>query len=201
MKNPYPNRPYSVGKLEYKLKKGQESVDKIKCLAMLEYGEAELIYDLPRLVGGGKIANLGHAGGGSAILMAQSLRDNDLKGMVVSVDVFKDDKRYERAVSNLIKFGAYARINIIRAKTNEAFEAARDMTFNLIFVDADHSYEGVKADFLNWSTLLARGGCIAFHDTNQEFSHQVLEEYLIDKPEWQEYKNLHVNRIRVFEKL
>ena len=37
-------------------------------------------------------------------------------------------------------------------------------SFDFIFLDGDHSYEGVKADFINYRPLLSTGGCIAFHD-------------------------------------
>lgn len=35
----------------------------------------------------------------------------------------------------------------------------------LIFIDADHGYEAVKADFLAWSNRLAPDGVLAFHDS------------------------------------
>lgn len=35
----------------------------------------------------------------------------------------------------------------------------------LIFIDADHSYEAVKADFMAWNSHLAADGAIAFHDS------------------------------------
>jgi cephalosporin hydroxylase len=35
---------------------------------------------------------------------------------------------------------------------------------DFIFIDGDHSYEGVKADFLNYAPLIKVGGAIAFHD-------------------------------------
>lgn len=37
-------------------------------------------------------------------------------------------------------------------------------SYDFIFIDGDHSYEGVKADFYNYHSLLSAGGCIAFHD-------------------------------------
>ncbi|MDV7398787.1 class I SAM-dependent methyltransferase, partial [Arthrospira platensis SPKY1] len=33
-----------------------------------------------------------------------------------------------------------------------------------IFVDGDHSYEGVKKDIINYYPLLASGGLMIFHD-------------------------------------
>jgi predicted O-methyltransferase YrrM len=35
---------------------------------------------------------------------------------------------------------------------------------DFLFVDADHSYEGVKLDFQMYSSLVRKGGLIAFHD-------------------------------------
>ena len=33
-----------------------------------------------------------------------------------------------------------------------------------LFIDADHTYEGVKRDFQLWSPLVRNGGCVIFHD-------------------------------------
>jgi predicted O-methyltransferase YrrM len=38
------------------------------------------------------------------------------------------------------------------------------LTIDLLFIDADHSYEAVRADWLNWSPFLKKGGIIVFHD-------------------------------------
>lgn len=35
---------------------------------------------------------------------------------------------------------------------------------DVLFIDADHTYEGVKKDFELWSPLVRNGGCIIFHD-------------------------------------
>lgn len=37
-------------------------------------------------------------------------------------------------------------------------------TYDFIFIDGDHSYQGVWRDFFNYRPLLSAGGCIAFHD-------------------------------------
>ena len=38
--------------------------------------------------------------------------------------------------------------------------------YDLIFIDADHLYEGVKQDFHNYKKFLSNKGVIAFHDIN-----------------------------------
>ena len=45
-------------------------------------------------------------------------------------------------------------------------EAARELgPYDFIFIDADHRYEPVKADWENYSPMIAPGGIFAFHDT------------------------------------
>jgi len=36
---------------------------------------------------------------------------------------------------------------------------------DVLFIDGDHSYEGVKADYLNFKSLVREGGLIVFHDS------------------------------------
>lgn len=36
---------------------------------------------------------------------------------------------------------------------------------DFLFVDGDHTYNGVRADWLAWSPLVRPGGLVAFHDT------------------------------------
>lgn len=38
-------------------------------------------------------------------------------------------------------------------------------TIDFIFIDGDHTYEGVRSDFEMYSKLLSKNGYIAFHDT------------------------------------
>jgi len=40
----------------------------------------------------------------------------------------------------------------------------RDNKVDFLFIDGDHSYEGVKKDFEMYSPLVKKGGIIAFHD-------------------------------------
>ena len=39
-----------------------------------------------------------------------------------------------------------------------------DGLVDVLFIDADHTYEGVKKDYELWSPLVRNGGCIVFHD-------------------------------------
>jgi cephalosporin hydroxylase len=43
-------------------------------------------------------------------------------------------------------------------------EVVGSRKLDLLFIDGDHTYEGVKRDFETYSTLVRPGGVIAFHD-------------------------------------
>lgn len=46
-------------------------------------------------------------------------------------------------------------------------ELAREFgPYDFIFIDADHRYGSVKADWENYRDMVAPGGVLAFHDTN-----------------------------------
>jgi predicted O-methyltransferase YrrM len=40
---------------------------------------------------------------------------------------------------------------------------------DFLFIDGDHSYEGVKRDWEMYSTLVRKGGIIAFHDVASNY--------------------------------
>lgn len=41
--------------------------------------------------------------------------------------------------------------------------------FDFVFIDGDHTYNGVRADWLAYSPLVRPGGTVAFHDTWPNF--------------------------------
>lgn len=40
-----------------------------------------------------------------------------------------------------------------------------DRDVDILFIDGDHSYEGVRADYYNYQPLVRKGGLIVFHDS------------------------------------
>jgi len=57
------------------------------------------------------------------------------------------------------------RAEVIVGDSGKLWESFRGQV-HLLFVDGDHTYEGVKADIAGWAPKIAPGGVIAFHDFN-----------------------------------
>jgi predicted O-methyltransferase YrrM len=51
-----------------------------------------------------------------------------------------------------------------RSMFDQVRQALAGRAIDFLFIDGDHSYDGVKQDFETYSTLVRPGGLIAFHD-------------------------------------
>lgn len=49
------------------------------------------------------------------------------------------------------------------------FFIRQDIKIDVLFIDGDHSYDGVKKDFDLYSTILSEKGIIIIHDTDSEY--------------------------------
>ena len=75
-------------------------------------------------------------------------------------------------------------------------EAARELqgSFDLVFVDADHSFEGISGDWTDWAPRIVPGGIMAMHDTCASEDNPMTERLDPFK-----YFETHVSRDRRFQ--
>jgi len=189
--NPYhKGRALPVGLLRYLIPKQRDlsSID-----AQLEHGERELMYHLPLLAGGGPVLNLGD--GGSTVILALSLIDHELQGELVSIDSYVDGWRlvHERQRA---QFGVTERVRFIHNSTANVYPQLASTYFRLLFIDADHSYEGCKRDAQLYVPQVVVDGLVSFHDVNQEGVDRVIREVM--EPDWDLVA--WVNRLKVFRR-
>jgi hypothetical protein len=74
----------------------------------------------------------------------------------------KYDEAYDICFYLALKHGK--RAQIIRSDSVAAAAGFEDGTVDLIFIDGDHSYDGVKRDILAWKKKVKRGGWLGGHD-------------------------------------
>ncbi len=91
-------------------------------------------------------------------------------------------KLYGKAQQNL----HFIRQDSHAPETLEALEVTLgERKADLLVIDGDHTYEGVKNDFEFYSTQVKKGGYIFFHDINK---HSVLQNCKVDEY-WNEIKS------------
>lgn len=78
---------------------------------------------------------------------------------------------------------AHDRRNIIVMRSTEAADFVDDASLDFAFIDADHSYEGCKADIDAWASKVKPGGWLCGHDyENPDFPKfgvtQAVTEYI-----------------------
>jgi predicted O-methyltransferase YrrM len=60
-----------------------------------------------------------------------------------------------------------------------------EIPIDFLFIDADHLYEGVHADWENWNGFVKKGGYVSFHDYNNEWEGvQRVVDTEVDYSEW-----------------
>lgn len=75
---------------------------------------------------------------------------------------WKSNKHTYDGIRKKLEF--YTNIHVAWGLSEYAAFVQPDECIDLIFIDADHSYEGVKADFTAWFPKVKVDGFFAFHD-------------------------------------
>ncbi len=70
---------------------------------------------------------------------------------------------YLEFTKNIIKRDLFEDVVIIASKSEGAYSIWRE-EIKFLFIDADHSYEGVKRDFNMFEPFVVKNGLIAMHD-------------------------------------
>lgn len=125
--------------------------------------EAEALLEAAACRPAGRVVEVGRFSGGTAVLLALGARLGGQPG-VVSVD----QVRLPAADHFCRVNGLAGDVELLDgdsvAIATEWRQRQRDAGISLLFVDADHSYEGVTRDLASWVPHVVPGGTIALHD-------------------------------------
>ncbi len=108
--------------------------------------------------------------GGTIALWAQLMPP---KATLIGVDI-KLSEGIEKRIRAKMKTGQ--NLHLLEADSHSietksrVLEIIGDNKLDFLFIDGDHSYEGVKKDFEDFSPLVRPGGIVAFHDIIPDFS-------------------------------
>lgn len=93
-----------------------------------------------------------------------------------------------------VKRRAVGRVEWIQTTGSEAPADPRvDGPVDFLFIDGDHRYEGLKADWEAWRDLIAPGGLVALHDTvGRAFGCEVyMREAILPDPDFERVEEVH----------
>lgn len=114
---------------------------------------------------GTAVIEVGSLQGRSLAMLAMALRGVASDALLISIDPHADQPHNPSHVRLTLRhIGEEDRLVQIRRTSDEACRVLRPGIASLIFIDGDHSYEQVRADFENYRSFLAPGGVLAFHD-------------------------------------
>ncbi|HZZ91384.1 MAG TPA: class I SAM-dependent methyltransferase [Usitatibacter sp.] len=149
----------------------------------LNLGFGFLYYGLVRMLRPRHVVVIGSGYGFSVVCLALGLKDN-AHGQLTFVDpsysVLRDGLLHtvggtaqwdepEKVRAHFRRFGVEDLVTHYRLTSGAFFDGwnERDLPpIDIAFIDGNHSYEDVRADFLNASARMKRNGYLLLHDTN-----------------------------------
>lgn len=126
----------------------------------MDFDEAAYLFSLARSHPSCRILEIGRYRGGSTLLLAVAIDENS---KLTSVDNLAkmgcDDSALVRVLE---KAGLLNKVELI-VKDSTDVEAEPD-SYDIIFIDGDHTYEGITRDYEHWKYAVKPGGHLMLHD-------------------------------------
>lgn len=154
-----------------------------------------------RAADGDEFVEVGAYKGRSAIYLASLIRDSGKRVALTAVDTWggslgdpsrraaeelraRGSSLYATFLDNVAACGVAAYLTPLRMPSLEAAPRFEDRSLSLVYIDADHGYESVRADIAAWLPKVRPGGVIAGHDFNMPGVHRAVREAFGDRAAW-----------------
>lgn len=113
------------------------------------------------------VCEIGTAMGGTNFLLSQALPKVTF---MLGVDLFVKNKPRLRQLTRAGLEHAYLDTSSYAPETLKRVEGIlASRSLDLLFIDGDHTYEGVRKDFLGYRRFVREGGLIVFHDVVPDY--------------------------------
>ena len=147
-----------------------KELDGLECSSGLG-DSAWLLYALTRSYKPEVCVEIGSAQGKSACYIGVALKKNGM-GRLYAIDPHTSTDwndvnsvdSYEIIIRNLRKAGVSDQVEIVRQFSTDVAKTW-NRPIDILFIDGDHSYEGVKHDWDAFSPHVSPFGIVVFHDT------------------------------------
>jgi len=164
--------------------------------AMQKEKELDLLINFLKkesLIGLNNVLEIGTFKGGTFYLWCKLSNDN---ANIISIDIpniaWREGYREKKTKKVLYNYGKDKQnIHILRKDSHKKStkdtvkEILGEKKLDFLFIDGDHSYEGVKKDFEMYYGLVEKGGIIAFHDIRFHLSDPFCDVHVL----WNKIKN------------
>jgi predicted O-methyltransferase YrrM len=123
---------------------------------------------------GGTIVEVGSYHGKSAVNFAHAVRKAGNGAKVYCVDTWRNENIVQAAGEDVFHHftantSPYGDVIVpLRGRSEEVGAAWDKGPVDVLFIDGDHTFEGVTRDIEAWAPHLRRGGLALFHDTDIE---------------------------------
>ncbi|HLA87371.1 MAG TPA: class I SAM-dependent methyltransferase [Anaerolineales bacterium] len=152
---------------------------------------------------GGTIVEIGTNVGKSASFMGFGLRfAKNFKAKVHCVDLwslggktqqknYRSQDKFSKFQENIKRLGLQDVLTGHVAESTE-FSKTWKEPIDLLFIDAGHTYEAVRADYESWQGFVKAGGFIAFHDYVDKCPGvvQLIDQEVIPDLQWQDWQQV-----------
>lgn len=151
--------------------------------------EAETLYSYAKkLPDDSIILEIGTWKGGSAQIIGMARRRK--KGKIFTVDNFRTDifpggRESVGDVIERLRISKIKNLTLVVGESDIFAQNWKEGMIDLLFIDGDHRYEGIKADISNWVPHVKRDGIVLFHDYDSHTEvtkaiHEAIESKLVE---------------------
>ena len=158
--------------------------NKKRGIIRMDYEEAQFLYNTVASKENPNCVEIGRYQGGSTILMSSA------GAQLLSVDahVFKHEsgvfgKRLDDYLGIVLHLlGIRNKVDIVVADSQKYITVSLFETVDILFIDGDHTYEGVKTDYENWIQTVKPGGYVLFHDSGKQRNIHAVRKFIQEIP-------------------